>query len=217
MRSEKELLKIIVEKDREAEILQEELLSRPRAEVMSVTNELFESEIKAAGPNDALSPELLRTLNLLSFLGGADAMESLMKGLNHANPEIRLAAGEALLDLAVEDFEVLRPAVEKVLKAEESWALALEEIPYLLSEIDEPGVLDLLHTFLKIKDPMPVVAAIEVLTEIGNVTSKAEIRRLAKDPREVWIEGNEEAEEKVALGQIACEALEIMGEDEKEA
>jgi HEAT repeat protein len=96
---------------------------------------------------------------------------------------------------------------------------ALPELPYLLAEIPEPGVLKLLGLFLAHSDPDAVAAAIEALAEMGDPAAIPLLEPLAHDDRTVELadDGSDTTSE-ASIGELATEAIELLqsfeGEDE---
>src|SRR6185437_6534543 len=88
---------------------------------------------------------------------------------------------------------------------------ALPELPYLLGEVPEPGVMRLLGQFLAHKDPDAVAAAIEVLAEIGDPQAVKLLEPLVEDTRVVELadDGGDDTSE-ASIGELAGEAIELL-------
>lgn len=207
-----QLLDAVLQKDKEAELLQEALLKKPRGEVLAAVTGVFDAHLDAAGSSEeqGLGVEILRCFNILSIVGGEEGVRTLGRGLDHPNPDVRLAAGEAILDVAAEDFSSLAPLVREVLASKQEGLRSLEELAYLLGDLEDPEAVDLLREFLGHPNPTAVAAALEVLVEIGDMKSIESIRKLVEDRREVWMDAGEENEERATIGELASDALEIM-------
>ncbi len=103
----------------------------------------------------------MRIAALLGEHEGPRAVDALIDVLSSDHPEARRSAGEELEELAFERFKEVAGGVERALKRLPLGSPALPELPYLLAEIPEPGVIKLLGQFLVHSDPDAVAAAIE--------------------------------------------------------
>jgi hypothetical protein len=135
------------------------------------------------------------------------------------HPEARQAAGEEIEALAYDRFKEVAQGIERALKRLPVGSPALPELPYLISEVPEPGVPKLIGQFLTHKDPDAVAAAIETLVEIGDPAHAKMIEPLTGDKRTVELaaDGGESGSE-VTLGELAEEALGLLApyEDEED-
>ena len=108
---------------------------------------------------------------------------------------------------------------QRALKRLPTGSPALPELPYLLAELPEPGVMKLLGMFIAHRDPEAVAAAIEALVEIGDPAGARLLAALAGDERTVELadegEGDDAASE-VTIGELASEALELLQEGEED-
>ena len=154
------------------------------------------------------SLRLVRVAELLSDVEGAKAVDLLIAILGNAEPEARHAAGEALEGVAFDRFKEVALGVERALGHLEPGNAALTELPYMLAQIPEPGVLKLLGKFLKHGDAEAVAAAIEALVECGDPTTVSLLTPLEKDSRSVQIEEDDEA--RVTIGELAKEARDFL-------
>jgi len=154
------------------------------------------------------SLRLVRAAELLSDIEGAQAVDLLIAILGNGEPEARHAAGEALEGVAFDRFKEVALGVERALTNLESGNAALTELPYMLAQIPEPGVIKLLGRFLKHQDPEAVAAAIEALVECGDPATVSLLAPLEKDSRSVQIEEDDEA--RVTLGELAKEAKDFL-------
>ncbi|MCA9618983.1 MAG: HEAT repeat domain-containing protein, partial [Myxococcales bacterium] len=88
---------------------------------------------------------------------------------------------------------------------------ALVELPYLLTEIPEPGVVTLLAKFLAHDDPDGVAAAIEALVEVGDPSAVGALEKLRDDKRKTRLGDEEELEGgDVTVGELAEEAIQLL-------
>lgn len=160
---------------------------------------------------DEATLRLVRLASLLGELSGPRAIDLLIDVLATEYPEARHAAGTEISELAYERFKEVALGVERALKRLPVGSPALPELPYILAEVPEPGVMKLLDQFLSHKDADAVAAAIESLVEIGDPVAAKSIGKLVEDPRMVEIsdDGRDETSE-VSIGELASEALDLL-------
>jgi HEAT repeat protein len=157
---------------------------------------------------------LVRCASLLGELEGPRVVDLLIDILGADDPEARHAAGEALEDLAYDRFKEVALGVERALERLPQGSSALVELPYLLADIPEGGVMKLLDRFLAHPEADVVAAAIEALVEFGDAGALTSIARLEKDTRTVQLEDDDgdEADSRTAvtLGELAREARQLL-------
>ncbi|HEY1959896.1 MAG TPA: hypothetical protein VGH28_30015 [Polyangiaceae bacterium] len=149
---------------------------------------------------------LVRVAELLAEVPGDEATDLLVDILGTQHGEARLSAGEALEERGYARFKELALAVERALDRLPKDSVALEELPYLLAEIPEPGVTKLLGRFLELPSAEAVSAAIEALVEVGDPASTKLLAPLEKDKRTVSVAG----EQTITVGELAREASELL-------
>ena len=182
----------------------EKLVGAIRAEVQAASNcERAEQALR-----------LTRLAYLLSELEGGDVADALVDLLGSDEPEARAAAGEALQAHAFDRFKEVALAVERALKRLPNGHLALAELPYVIAEVPEPGVTKLLGLFLAHSDPEAVAGALEASVETADASMIPAIEPLVNDSRKVQMEDEEGEENLVTIGELATEALEILGDAE---
>ncbi len=160
---------------------------------------------------DEASLRLARVARLLGELEGPRAVDALIDVLSSELPEARHAAGEELEGIAFERFKEVALGVERALTRLPAGSPALSELPYVLVEVPEPGVVKLLEKFLGHADADAVAAAIEACLEVGDPSLCPALERLAADQRVVEMadDGGDNAAE-VTLGELATEALSLL-------
>lgn len=160
---------------------------------------------------DEATLRLVRLASLLGELSGPRAVDALIDVLASEYPEARHAAGEEIGQLGYERFKEVAQGVERALKRLPVGSPALPELPYILAEVPEPGVMKLIDLFLSHKDADAVAAAIESLVEIGDPAAAKLIARLTEDQRMVEIsdDGTDMTSE-VSIGELAAEALDLL-------
>jgi HEAT repeat protein len=208
-----------------------------RSGVESALSELFQTERRAhelteeiaGGPEDVVLPVLLEAIQrarkgddeknrvgqlesvakILGEIGGAGAVDALIDILGSEEPEARHAAGGVLEDLAFERFKEVALGIERALTKLPPDHLALSELPYILIEVPEPGVVKLIHRFLEHPNEEVAAAAIEACVELGDPASIPKLSRLERDTRLVELEDGESdrsADGSVTIGELAKEA-----------
>ena len=158
------------------------------------------------------SLRLVRLAELLGDLEGPKAADLLLDILGTDSLEARRSAGEALEDLAFDRFKELALAVERALERLPLGHAALTELPFLLSEVPEPGVRRLLGRFLSHRDPEAVAATIEAIVDHADVSAADLLLPLEKDTRKVEMEDEEGDEGHVTIGELATEARSLLAE-----
>jgi HEAT repeat protein len=196
--------------ERSVRRIHDELSSLPPAELLDALEPALSAALREPNEEEA-SLRLVRIANLLGEQQGARAVDALIDVLSSDSPEARRAAGEELEGLAFERFKEVAGGVERALKRLPIGSPALPELPYLLGEVPEPGVMRLLGQFLGHKDPDAVAAAIEVLAEIGDPQAVRLLEPLVDDTRVVELadDGGDDTSE-ASIGELAGEAIELL-------
>ncbi|HMJ53172.1 MAG TPA: HEAT repeat domain-containing protein [Polyangiaceae bacterium] len=208
-----------------------------RSGVESALGELFQAEQKAreladaiaGGPPDLVLGVLVEAIDgarklpdekermaqlesvakILGGIGGPGAVDALIDILGSEEPEARHAAGVVLEDVSFERFKEVALGIERALAKLPPDHLALSELPYILIEVPEPGVVKLIHRFLEHPNEEVVAAAIEACVELGDPSSVAKLTRLERDTRLVELdegESDRNADASVTIGELAKEA-----------
>jgi HEAT repeat protein len=170
------------------------------------------SEALALDDEDETALRLVRLASLLGELEGPKAVDLLIDILGSEEPESRQAAGEALEELAFDRFKEVALGIERALSRLSLGSPALLELPYLLAGIGEPGVRKLLAKFLLHEDPEAVSAAIEAIVDMGDAGAAPLLEPLSSDARRVSLEDESGDEGTVTLGELAREAVKLLGE-----
>lgn len=167
---------------------------------------------RALGSSEESSLRMARIAALLGDLEGPEAVDLLIDVLDSESVEARVHAGEALEALAFDRFKEVALGIERAVDRLPKGSPALTELPFLLAEVGEPGCVRLLGRFLKHADAEAVAAAIEALAELGDPAAIPLLVPLEKDPRQVQLDEEDSEGERVGLGDLACEAREILEE-----
>jgi ribosomal 50S subunit-associated protein YjgA (DUF615 family) len=118
---------------------------------------------------------------------------------------VRAAAGEALLDLAVDGADsVVEAAASAVAQTELSRALM--ELPYLLAEIAHRRSAEVVGRLLAHADPAVVASAIDAAVLLADVALVPALQKLAKDRRVVTL-SDDDGEQSAPIAELASDAL----------
>lgn len=153
--------------------------------------------------------QLESAAKILGELGGPGAVDALIDILGSEEPEVRHTAGVMLEDLSFERFKEVALGIERALAKLPPDHLALSELPYILIEVPEPGVVKLIHRFLEHPNEEVVAAAIEACVELGDPSSAPKLAKLERDTRLVELDDGESdrnADSSVTIGELAKEA-----------
>lgn len=159
---------------------------------------------------DESSLRLTRLSAVLGEMQGPKVVDLLVDILGCDEPEARHAAGEALSGLAFDRFKEVALGVERALERLPTGNPALAELPYLLADVPEPGVLKLLGRFLQHPDPDAAASAIEALVEAGDPSVLPMLEPLAADKRKVQLEDDGGTEGEATLAELVAEARSIL-------
>lgn len=159
---------------------------------------------------DEASLRLMCLAQLLGELEGPRVVNLLVDILGSEEAEPRQSAGEALSGLAFDRFKDVALGVERALARLPDGNPALSELPYLLAQVPEPGVLKLLARFLAHRDADAVASAIEALVEVGDPAALPLLDPLEDDKRRVQLEDEGGTEGDATLGELAAEARSLL-------
>jgi HEAT repeat protein len=159
---------------------------------------------------DESSLRLVRLAALLGEMQGPRVVDLLVDILGGDEPEARHAAGEALEGLAFDRFKEVALGVERALERLPATSPALSELPYLLAQVPEPGVMRLLARFLAHPSADAVASAIEALVEIGDPAALSLLDPLASDARTVQLEDDGGTEGDATLAELVAEARTLL-------
>jgi HEAT repeat protein len=214
----KEDLAALFDAERNARTLHAGLVGRPHAELVK---ELGDATKAAAAlgksDEDESALRLSRIALVLGDLEGDAVVDLLVDILGSESPEARVAAGEALEGLAFDRFKEVALGIERAVERLPKGSPALTELPFLLAEVGEPGCVKLLGRFLKHADPEAVASAIEALAELGDPAAVPLLVPLERDARQVQLDEEDAGGERVAIGDLAHEAREILEEMARDA
>jgi HEAT repeat protein len=156
------------------------------------------------------SLRLVRIASILGDIEGGVAVDLLIDILGSDSPEARHESGEELGARAWERFKEVALGIERALERLPEGNLALLELPYILAEIPEPGVLKLLGRFLAHKDVEAVASTIEAIVETGDPDAIPLLAPFVNDRRKVQIEDDGGTEDEATIGELATEAMDVL-------
>jgi HEAT repeat protein len=195
--------------EQKARALAGEIASGPGDVVLAVLVDGIAEARKLADDKDRIA-RLDSIAKILGEIGGPGGVDALVDILGSDEPEARHTAGVVLEDLAFERFKEVALGVERALAKLPPDHLALSELPYILIEIPEPGVLKLVHRFLEHTNEEVVAAAIEACVELGDASSAGKLAKLERDTRLVELDDEGEPDRagdaSVTIGELAKEA-----------
>jgi len=164
----------------------------------------------AADDSEQAAVRLVCLARLLGEFEGADVADALVDVLGSQHAEARGEAGEQLQGLGFDRFKEVALAVERALERLPSGSPALVELPYVLVEIPEGGVLQLLGRFLEHEDGDAVAATIEAMVEIGDPSAIKPLEKLRGDRRRSTLGEEDGPGTDVTIGELASEAIELL-------
>lgn len=205
----REKLDELFDAERRLRALHSDLLKYPRPALVRELGQVVAAARESREEEEA-TLRLSRTALVLGELEGDDVVDLLVDILDAELPEPRLAAGEALEALAFDRFKEVALGIERALERLPKGSPALTELPFLLAEVGEPGCVKLLGRFLKHTDPDAVAAAIEAIAELGDPAAIPLLAPLEGDGRQVQLDEEEGEGERVAIGDLAYEARELL-------
>ena len=165
-------------------------------------------EAASLSDRDEATMRLTRLSDLCAQVPGPRMADALIAILNAAEPQVRVAAGEAIVDVGYERYAEIARAIERALDAKLGGP-AMTELPWVLAEIGEPSALPLIRRFTEHPDADVVAAAIEALAQLGDPDALGTLETLVDDSRSVAIDAFEQ-ETRTTIGQLAQEAIAML-------
>ena len=198
--------------ERQVRQAHDELAERAREERVALMVEIRSAVGEAADidDEDEASLRLVCAARLLGELDGADVVDALIDILDVESAEARNEAGEQLQALAFERFKEVALGIERALSRFGKGSFALVELPYILVDIPEGGVVKLLGQFLKHPDADAVGAALEALVEVGDPAAIKLLMPLRNDQRISRMGEDDQLQAEVAIGTLVEEAIDYL-------
>jgi HEAT repeat protein len=204
------LLSDLFDAERSVRRLHDQLASLPTPDLLGALAGVLAAALRETNEDEA-SLRLTRIAALLGEHEGPKVVDALIDILSSDHPEARRAAGEELEGLAFERFKEVAEGVERALKRLPIGSAALPELPYILAEIPEPGVVKLLGQFLVHADADAVAGAIEALAELGDPQAIKMLEPLLHDTRTVELaDDGSDATSEASIGELVGEAIELL-------
>jgi HEAT repeat protein len=205
-----DLLRSVLDADRSLRRARDAFLSHKDTRAMTDAIATAVDRAFADGDADEAAASLVRMSDMLVDIANADASKLLVKILAHEEPGVRVAAGEALMELLYDRYA----EVARILEAEVDRGgdpVALAEVPFILAEVGEPGGVKIVAKLLKHADADVVGAAVEGLATMGDPSVLKALEPLKNDQRKVSTEdADDEAAGEVTIGDLVGEALEHL-------
>ena len=167
----------------------------------------IEAASKLDDPEESAA-QLERLADLCSQIPGSESVDSLIAILNEDEPAVRLAAGEALLEVAYERYAEVARGIDRALDICINGP-AMSELPGILGEIGEPGAQQQLRRFLDLDDPDAIAAAIEAMAQLRDPAAADALQPFVGDHRVVVLD-DADRETEATIGELATAALEIV-------
>lgn len=196
-------LEAIFDAERSLRVAEGDLLADPN--VVDVLRAAVDHALTLDDEDEA-ALRLERLADLCAQVPGPEMADAMITILNSELPSVRVAVGEALLDVAYDYYAEVARAIDRALD-EGTKVRALEELPFMLAEVGEPGAAKQLRRFLAHPDARVVAAGIEAGTELGLVELKDTLFELSDDERDVTLE---DLDETMTLGELARQALQHL-------
>ncbi|MFW6067158.1 MAG: HEAT repeat domain-containing protein [Myxococcota bacterium] len=200
-------LHAIFDADRALREAEARLLSRSRSTLEGLLSQAVQEAARMQDRSEAVM-RLERLADLCAQVPGPAMADALLAILNDQAPSVRVAAGEALLDVAYERYAEVARAIERALDAG-TRGPAMDELPYILAEVGEPSALPLIRRFLDHPDADVVAAAIEALAQLGEPEALPDLERFVDDERTVTFDEYEE-ETTSTIGELARDAMDML-------
>lgn len=197
------LLNQIFEADRTLRAAERELLDKDPDGLTRLLATAVKSAREDASENGTMRLE--RLADLCSQVPGPLMADALVSILDHEEPTVRHAGGEALLDVAYDYYAEVARAIDRALD-EKRTGPAMCELPFLLAEVGEPGAVKQLKRFLQSESPEVVASAIEASVELLDSEMLDALRELGSDERVVTMVDFED-ETTASVGELAKEAV----------
>lgn len=199
----------VFDADRRLRQAEAALLAAPTSELVALLTDSIPQARTIADRQEATA-RLLRLADLCAQVPGPAMADALLRLLDDEEPAVRVAAGEAILDVAYERYAEIAHAIERCLERRDAGP-AMSELPWILAEVAEGSALTLLSRFLRHDDADVVAATLEALVQLGDPDAIEAISKLRGDKRRTTMEDLDE-EAIFTIGELADDALkELQG------
>jgi HEAT repeat protein len=156
----------------------------------------------------AAARRLERLADLCAQVPGPRMVDTLLAILNDDDPAVRVAAGEALLDVGYDRYAEVARGIERALDAG-TRGPGMAELPWIVAEIAEPSALTLIKRFLSHPEADVLAAAVEGLAALGDPEAIPALEELHDDERRVSFD-DFERETSATISELAKDAIEEL-------
>lgn len=179
--------------EQQADELRSQILRAPAEATLDAITKAV-AAARAERESSLRATRLMSIVSILSHLQGPTVIDLLVDILGDEEPDTRHAAGTVLYQAAHERFKEVALGIERAIERLPADNPALCELPYILMEVPEPGVVKLLTRFLQHSSAEVVASALEASLEVGDPALARTIATLDKDSRMVELEPEDEGE-----------------------
>ena len=208
-----EQLSALFDAERSVRRLHRELSRGDRSAVLAAVASAISAGLREQDEREA-AVRLVSCAQVLGNFSGDQPVDLLIDILGSEAAEAHQIAGEILSEMAFARFKEVALGVERALLRLPPDSAARCELPFVLHEVPEPGVVKLLELLLKQQDPQAALAAIEACAERGDPDLLPALEALRSDRRLVEIEDDEGETDQAELGQLAAEACDMIRSEE---
>ncbi len=198
----------LFEADRTLRDAEQELLKGDERELSELLTAAV-TDAKAESDEEEKTMRLQRLADLCAQVPGPEMTDALIAILDEELPSVRVAAADALVDVAYERYAEVARGVERALERDEGTALG--ELPWVLTEVADPTAIKLIGRFLKLKDGTIVASAVEALATFGDPAAVELLEPLTHDERTVELD-EFDGEVSATLGELTEEAIDLIKE-----
>jgi len=198
----------LFEADRTLRDAEQELLKGDERELSELLTAAV-TDAKAESDEEEKTMRLQRLADLCAQVPGPEMTDALIAILDEELPSVRVAAADALVDVAYERYAEVARGVERALERDEGTALG--ELPWVLTEVADPTAIKLIGRFLKLKDGTIVASAVEALATFGDPAAVELLEPLTDDERTVELD-EFDGEVSATLGELTQEAIDLIKE-----
>lgn len=198
------MLESVFDADRALRASEDEFLDAGETPVLAKLLKESVREALALEDRDEQELRLMRLADLCAQVQGPETVDALLAILDHEEPAVRNEAGECLLHVAFERFKEVANGVERLLDRGHDGG-AMEELPFVLTEVRDPDPLPLVLRFLAHPRGEVVAAAVEALASYGDPSAIRHLEKLVDDPREVTMPELDDTT--ATVGDLAADAI----------
>lgn len=200
-------LTAIFDADRTLRDAEQDLLAADEAAVSEVLANAVD-DATDLDDDEEKNMRLARLADLCAQVPGPDMVDALLAILDEELPSARVAAADALVDVAFERYAEVARGVERALARGEDGNM-MGELPWVLAEVAEPSACNLIGRFLEQQDTGVVASAVEALASLGDPAATKLLEPMVNDERMVDLD-DQDGEVSASLGELVQEALDML-------